>query len=65
VQGLSGESALAGTVNIEGLWRGPKALRGEARLEQLAVTVAGVHLQSEGGVHATLDHALIHLDPCT
>ena len=32
-------------------------------LQQLAVTVAGVHLQSEGGLHATLDHALIHLDP--
>jgi translocation and assembly module TamB len=38
-------------------------LRGEARLQELAVTVSGVHLKSDGGVHATLDHALIHLDP--
>ena len=63
LQGLSGESALAGTVTVSGPLARPEELRGEARLQQLAVTVAGVHLKSEGGVHATLDHALIHLDP--
>ena len=63
VQGLSGESALAGTVTIEGPLARPEELRGEARIQQLAVTVDGVHLQSEGGLHATLDHALIHLAP--
>jgi translocation and assembly module TamB len=63
VQGLSGESALAGTVTVEGPLARPEELRGEARIQQLAVTVDGVHLQSEGGLHATLDHALIHLDP--
>jgi translocation and assembly module TamB len=63
VQGLSGESALAGTVTIEGPLARLEELRGEARLQELAVTVSGVHLKSEGGVHATLDHALIHLDP--
>jgi translocation and assembly module TamB len=63
VQGLSGESSLAGTVTVEGPLARPEELRGEARLQQLAVTVSGVHLTSEGGVHATLDHALIHLDP--
>jgi len=62
VQGISGESALAGTVTVEGPLAKPEQLRGEARLQQLAVTVAGVHLKSEGGVHATLDHGLIHLD---
>jgi len=62
VQGISGESALAGTVTVEGPLSKPEQLRGEARLQQLAVTVAGVHLKSEGGVHATLDHGLIHLD---
>jgi translocation and assembly module TamB len=63
VQGLSGESALAGTATIEGPLARPEELRGEARIQQLAVTVDGVHLQSEGGLHATLDHTLIHLDP--
>jgi translocation and assembly module TamB len=63
VQGLSGESALAGTVTLEGPLARLSELRGEARLQELAVTVSGVHLKSDGGVHATLDHALIHLDP--
>jgi translocation and assembly module TamB len=41
----------------------PEQLRGEARIQDLAVTVSGVHLKSEGGVHATLANGLIHLDP--
>ncbi len=43
VEGISGESALAGTVTIEGPLARPDEMRGEARLQQLAVTVAGVH----------------------
>jgi translocation and assembly module TamB len=62
VQGLNGESALAGTVTLEGPLARLSDMRGEARLQELAVTVSGVHLKSDG-VHATLDHALIHLDP--
>ena len=63
VRGLTGESALAGTVTVEGPLARPEQLRGEARLQQLAVTVAGVHLESQGGVHATLANARIRLDP--
>jgi len=63
VPSLTGESALAGTVTIEGPLAHPELLRGEARLQQLAVTVAGVHLESQGGVHATLAYGRIHLDP--
>jgi translocation and assembly module TamB len=63
IKGLNGESALAGTVTVEGPLARPEELHGEARLQELAVTVSGVHLQSEGGVHATLDHAILHLDP--
>jgi translocation and assembly module TamB len=63
IEGLSGESALAGTVTVAGPLARPAELRGEARLQALAVTVAGVHLKSEGGVHATLANARIHLDP--
>jgi translocation and assembly module TamB len=63
VHGLNGESALAGTVTLQGPLARPSEMRGEARLQELAVTVSGVHLKSDGGVHATLDHALIHLDP--
>ncbi len=63
VEGLSGESSLAGTVTVEGPLAHPEQMRGEARLQQLAVTVAGVLLHSEGGVHATLAGGRIHLDP--
>lgn len=63
VDGLSGDSALAGTVTVDGPLARPEEMRGEARLQQLAVTIAGVHLHSEGGVHATLAATRINLDP--
>ena len=63
VRALSGESALAGTVTVEGPLAHPEQLRGEARLQELEATVAGVHLKSEGGVHATLANDHIRLDP--
>jgi translocation and assembly module TamB len=61
--GVSGESSLAGTVTVEGPLAKPEQLRGEARLQELAVTLDGVHLHSQGGVHATLANTSIHLDP--
>jgi translocation and assembly module TamB len=63
IDGINGESSLAGTITIAGPLRHPEQMHGEARLQELAVTLAGVHLQSEGGVHATLAGARIHLDP--
>ena len=63
IQGLSGESALAGVVTVDGPLARPKQLRGDARLQQMEVTVDGVHLVSQGGVHATLANALVNLDP--
>ena len=63
VQAINGESSLAGTMNVAGPLRHPDQMRGEARLQELAVTIAGVHLTSEGGVHATLADARVHLDP--
>jgi translocation and assembly module TamB len=63
VQGLSADSALAGSIAIEGPLARPEQLRGDARLRPMAVTVSGVHLKSEGEVHAWLNNGLIHLDP--
>jgi len=60
---FSADSALAGTVSIDGPLSDPKQLRGDANLRQLAVTIAGVPLQSEGDAHATLVGGTIHLDP--
>jgi len=63
IDAIRGESALAGTVNIDGPLAKPEQLRGDARLQQLSVTLSGVHLQSQGGVHATLANERVTLDP--
>jgi translocation and assembly module TamB len=63
VEGLSAVSSLAGSVTVAGPLAHPAQMRGEARLRELAVTLAGVHLKSEGGLHATLAGSRIHLDP--
>ncbi len=63
VEAFSADSALAGTVTIEGPLADLKQLRGEANLRQMAVTIAGVPLQSDGAAHATLAGGKIHLDP--
>ncbi|HUD12109.1 MAG TPA: translocation/assembly module TamB domain-containing protein [Terracidiphilus sp.] len=63
VQGLTGESALAGTITVEGPLAHPIEFRGDASLQQLAVSVAGLHLASQGGVHATLANGRVTLDP--
>lgn len=63
VRGLSGESSLAGTVTVAGPLAQPQQFAGEARLQELEVTLAGVHLKSEGGVHATISNARLQLDP--
>ena len=63
VQGLNGDSSLAGSMTIAGPLNRLEDLRGEARINELAATVSGVHLRSEGGVHATLANARLTLDP--
>jgi translocation and assembly module TamB len=63
LQSLNGESALAGTVTVQGPLARPEQMRGEARLKELEATVSGVHLKSEGGAHLTLADATLHLDP--
>ena len=63
VSAINGQSSLAGTVTIEGPLAHPEQLRGEARLQELQATIAGVHLKSEGGVHATLANDRVRLDP--
>jgi translocation and assembly module TamB len=63
VKGLSGESSLAGSVNVAGPLAKPEQMRGEARLQDLEVTVSGVHLHSQGGLHATMANGRVTLDP--
>ena len=63
LEAIKGESSLSGAATVEGPLARPGEMRGEARLQALAVTVAGVHLASEGGLHATLANRSVHLDP--
>jgi translocation and assembly module TamB len=63
VEVVSGESALVGKVYVEGPLAHTEQLRGEARLQEMQATVAGVHLKSVGGVHATLYNGRVSMDP--
>src|SRR5204862_3320553 len=63
LEAIKGESSLSGTATIRGPLTRVEELQGEARLQTMRVMVAGVHLQSEGGVHATLANARVSLDP--
>lgn len=60
---IKGESALSGTATINGPFAHIDQMEGDARLQTMAVTVAGVHLQSEGSVHASLANGRVSLDP--
>lgn len=63
LQGLSGESALAGTATAEGPLAHPDQMRGNLNLQNLAVTLEGVHLRSEGPVQATMANSRVTLAP--
>jgi translocation and assembly module TamB len=63
VDSTAAQSTLSGTAVVSGPLARPLEMRGDLRLQQIAVTVAGVHLKSEGGVHAALDNAHLDLDP--
>jgi translocation and assembly module TamB len=63
VEAIKGASDLSGTATIQGPLARIEALQGEARLQTMAVTVAGVHLESDGPVHATLANSRVRLDP--
>ncbi|WP_263352621.1 translocation/assembly module TamB domain-containing protein [Acidicapsa acidisoli] len=63
ITGINGQSNLEGTANISGPLAHPEKLRGEAKLNDLAVVVEGVHLASKGAAHATLMEGVARLDP--
>ncbi|MDR3791876.1 MAG: translocation/assembly module TamB domain-containing protein [Terracidiphilus sp.] len=63
VQAFSGESSLAGTITLAGPLARLEELRGEARIQEMEASLSGVHLKSEGGLHALLSGGWVHLDP--
>jgi translocation and assembly module TamB len=60
---MSGHSSVAGSVTISGPARLPRQMNGEAHISQLALTVQGISLKSEGPLHAILQNGTFHLDP--
>ncbi len=63
VGGLTGESDLEGVISLEGPLAHREQMRGDARIKQLKVTIAGVHLHSDGEVHASMGNSKISLEP--
>jgi len=63
LSGLNGASNLEGSIDLAGPLAHPEQMHGEARIKDLAVTVSGVHLRSDGGLHASMGNSLISLDP--
>lgn len=61
--GLSGQSAMAGTVTVDGPLAHPEKLHGDAHLQSMAMTVDGVHLASDGPVHAAMANSRVTIDP--
>jgi autotransporter translocation and assembly factor TamB len=63
VTGITGQSDWEGTAHVSGPLAHPKQMSGEASLRQLSAVLEGVHLSSQGAVHALLAHGIAHLDP--
>jgi translocation and assembly module TamB len=63
IDGISAQSALGGVAIVKGPLARPREMHGDLRLDEAPVTVAGVHLHSEGGLHATLAGSKLALDP--
>jgi translocation and assembly module TamB len=59
---ISAQSSLDGAAQVAGPLAHPDEMRGDLRLPEMAVVIGGVHLKSDGGVHAALDHARLTLD---
>jgi len=62
MESISSESSLSGAAQLAGPLAHPDDLRGDLRLPEMAMVIGGVHLKSDGGVHAALDHARVTLD---
>ncbi len=63
IDSISADSALAGTATASGPLAHPEQMRGDLKLAEATVTIAGVHLHSSGPVHASLADSRVQLDP--
>lgn len=62
-QAVTAKSSIAATVDVNGPLRQPRKIGGDATIRQMALSLAGIELKSDGAVHATLADGRVHLDP--
>ena len=63
VQGVKGDSALSGSVTVNGPLTDPKLLTGDAQLSRIQITAQGFQLSTDGGLQAHLRDGVATLDP--
>ncbi len=61
VQSVTGNSSIAGTINVAGPLREPKQLSGDAEINQFSVTLQGIPLQATGPLQASMHDGILHL----
>jgi translocation and assembly module TamB len=63
IQGVTGRSAIAGTITLDGPLSTPKQLTGNVQLSKLEILAQGIVLGTDGGLHASLRDGTFTLDP--
>jgi translocation and assembly module TamB len=63
VSGVRGSSSIDAVVTVTGPLKRPKQMNGDARVSELALTLANVPLRSQGPLHASLQNGILRLDP--
>ncbi len=63
INGVKGETAISGDINVNGPLTRPQQLNGDASLSRVAVSAQGITLGTEGGLRATLRDGIAELQP--
>ncbi len=61
VQSVTGNSSIAGTINLAGPLREPKQFSGDAEINQFSVTLQGIPLQAAEPLRASLHDGILRL----
>jgi translocation and assembly module TamB len=62
VTGIRGSSSIAGVVTVSGPLAKPRQMHGDARLNDMAVTLEDVPIHSDGALHAILDNGILRME---
>jgi len=62
VQGIAVKSPVGAVVHLNGPLGEPRRINGDIQVQQMAMSLAGVPLKSDGAIHATLTDGRVHMD---